>query len=118
MMPVAEMSLDVLFFLATVLASAFPIAYLVLPWNGTPQGRAIMHFAISVALTMNLFLLFKFWYPENYWARWFPQFICLGYVAIAAGYRTSVLIRDIRTHWTPPPDKDIVGTDLSGHPEA
>jgi hypothetical protein len=113
----AEGILIALFAVATFFATAFPVGYLLLPWHSTPQGRAIMNFAASKALMMNVLLLFTFWQPESYWVEWGILFVAVSLLAITATYRTMVLVHDIRSHWTPPPPADPVSTDLSGTPE-
>lgn len=112
---VSETILTVMFIAIAVFASAFPIAYFILPWNSTPQGRAIMHFAIAMSLMLVFSVLFQFWQPEQYWHMWLIHFVILGYGMWASGYRTFVLFRDIRSHWTPPKQPEV-DTDFAGHP--
>jgi hypothetical protein len=68
-----------------------------------------------MSVMLILTVLFQFWAPEHFWVMWSIHFVVLGYAVWAAGYRTYVLIRDIRSHWTPP-ERPHQDTDFAGHP--
>lgn len=81
--------LDVAAFFTTL----FVVMYSFSPWYSSHLGRAVMLQAISLAMALDMTVLFQYWTPKNVLTAFWMQVIVFALISIGAVYKCWVLWR-------------------------
>lgn len=89
-----------LFMATAVMATAFPLLYLLRAWYSTPEGRAIMLFGISMALLHDTIAMLS-WFGRDMdsTVRFTLWVTVLGFTLSAATYKVVVLLKGYIKDW-------------------
>lgn len=100
-----EMILLPLLWVTAISTTLFVLAYLLSPFQRSPQGRGIFLFALAVAYLIDATLANHYYPPSTLNRAFIQQLIGFGLSAFASSYMLYVLLR---TQWS----------TVSGHDKA
>jgi len=80
--------LMVVYIIAAVAASSFPILYSRTPWRRTPLGRVLMGVGASFAGAMDLTIVFTFWKPKNILIIFWVDIVVISAIAVSTATLT------------------------------
>jgi hypothetical protein len=84
---ILKLFLDISAFFTTL----FVVMYWFSPWFKSHLGRAIMLQAISLALALDMTVLFQYWQPEDILVSFWIQVLIFGLISVGAIYKCVVL---------------------------
>lgn len=90
---VLENILKIALIIAAVFATIFPILYSFSPWFSTPLGRVLMLHGISLALALDVTVLFFYWQPKDILVIFWVEIIVFSLIAIANLCMCILLVR-------------------------
>jgi hypothetical protein len=79
--------LRVVLVIAALAATSFPFVYSITPWRSLTVGRVLMHVGISLALALDMTVLFTFWAPNVVIRLWISG-IVVSYISISISRMT------------------------------
>lgn len=91
--------LEIVLTIAAIFATAFPVIYMFFPWYSTWLGRFVMLHAISLALALDMTVLFQHWTPKDILVYFWIQLVIFGMIAVAKAGMCAMLLYTQRSKW-------------------